>query len=110
MKYHWVDYDTLSIRQIKLPFSSLENVDDEFKWTFQAIKCRINEISSIVFSYTDQKKMWKEPFFFFFLLMVFKTTPKADGRVLHVINTLLKKKAALSVKDTWGGAIFPALT
>ena len=65
MKYHWVDYDTLSIRQIKLPFSSLENVDDEFKWTFQAIKCRINEISSIVFSYTDQKKMWKEPFFLY---------------------------------------------
>ena len=45
-------------------FINVENVDYGFERTFQTIKCPINEISSIVLSFRDQKKIRKELFFF----------------------------------------------
>ena len=54
---------SLSIRQIRFTFLLLENVDYEFKWTFQTIKCSINEISQVLYFFRDQKKTQKEFFF-----------------------------------------------
>ena len=64
MEYHWIDYPrALSIWQNRFTFPSQENDGYELKWTFQTIKCQIGEISSIIFSFRDQKKIQKELFF-----------------------------------------------
>ena len=57
MKYHWIDYPhTFSIHKIRFNFPFYKNDDYDFKWMFQTIKFPISQISSIFFSFRDQKQ------------------------------------------------------
>ena len=64
IKYHWIDY-IMPFPYNTLDIPSIENVDYEFKLTFQTIEYPVNEISSIVFSFRDQKRSEKKLFSFF---------------------------------------------
>ena len=68
MKWSIIEFilHALSIRQIRFTFPSLENVDYEFKWTFQTIKYSIE---------FHQKKIRKYLFFLCQMLRGFKTRP-----------------------------------
>ena len=64
IKYHWIDY-IMPFPYNTLDIPSIENVDYQFKLTFQTIEYPVNEISSIVFSFRDQNRSEKKLFSFF---------------------------------------------
>ena len=64
MKYHWINYlIPFPSDRLDSPFLHLKILTMSSSKRFRQKKCPVNEISSIVFSFPDQKKIRKELLF-----------------------------------------------